>query len=139
MRSCKSECMEYVTEKGYICDKEETERLTNKKWCKINTNDVNNNSLTLGLPRKSNGYYWDYIKEKKDNKICLINEGQSSIKYKKCTMFDKIMYFKYLFGVFLVLFMVPPVVARSHLSQTLSLVGKTDVEILKFIFKQFKE
>lgn len=139
MRTCKNECMDYITEKGYICNNLETERFTNKKWCKINDYDVNNNSLILGKPKKSNGYYWDYIKEKNPNKICMTNEPQTEIKYKKCTIFDKNNYFKYLFGVFLTTFITAPVNAvKSHLSQTLNLLGKSDIDILRFMLKQFK-
>jgi hypothetical protein len=130
--------MDYTTEKGYICNNSQTEKFTNKKWCKINDNDVTNNSIILGKPKESNGYYWDYIKEQNTDKICMINEPQNKIKYKKCTLFDKINYLKYLFGFFLTLFITPPVLARSHLSQTLNLVNKSDVEILRFILKQFK-
>lgn len=130
--------MDYTTEKGYICNNLEIERFSNKKWCKINDNDVNNNSIVLGKPKKSNGYYWDYIKEQNSSKICMTNEPQNKIKYKKCTLFDKINHLKYLFGIFLTAFITPPVLARSHLSQTLNLVGKSDIDILRFILKQFK-
>ena len=138
MRTCKSECMDYTTEKGYICNNLQTEKFSNKKWCKINDNDVTNNSIVLGKPKESNGYYWDYIKEQNTDKICLTNEPQNKIKYKKCTLFDKINHLKYLFGIFSTAFITPPVLARSHLSQTLNLLGKSDVEILRFILKQFK-
>lgn len=118
MRSCKSQCMEYTTE-----------------WCKLNSNDDNNNSIVLGMPKKSNGYYWDYIKEKNSDKICMTNESPSEIKYKKCTIFDKVNYYKYLFGFFLTALITPPALARS----ALNLGGKSDIDILKFMLEQFKE
>ena len=139
MRTCKNKCMNYKTEKGYLCDTIESSNFTNKKWCKISENDVNNNSLTLGNPNKSNGYYWDYITTENKEPICMTNKPNDSPAYKTCTKFDKINYLKYLFGFFISMSLMPPVLAGSHFVQTISLINKPDMEVLKFMLNKFKE
>jgi hypothetical protein len=131
--------MDYKTEKGYLCDTLEASNFTNKKWCKINENDVNNNSLVLGMPNKTNGYYWDYIAEKNKEPVCMINEPNATPNYKKCTTFDKINYLTNLFSFFFIMTITPPVLGFSHFSQTMGLINKPDISILKFIFNKFKE
>ena len=138
-RNCTNKCMEYKTELGYLCDNSEGTYL-NKQLFKIPESDVTHNRLILSTPQQKNGYYWDFIREKNKTKVCIINQPHASeVKYKKCVSHDLLVYLKYLFGVFASLFMVPQVLGGAHLSQTLQLVGKTDMEVLRFLLKKFKE
>lgn len=101
MRNCNSLCKNYKTEKGYLCDKKEPSLLSNKKWCKINTNDLNNYQRYLPEPdyatdvSSGKRYYWDYIQEENKQKMCAYN---NEIKYNTCSLLEN---FKYYLGCML--------------------------------------
>jgi hypothetical protein len=145
MSNCNSICRNYRTEKGYLCDKEESTNLGGKKWCKINTNDVNNYGLHLPDPYSKTGllgkYYWDYIKEKGKQKIC-INDGKTD--YYSCPLINN---YNYYLGVLATLFLTPTIAGGSfiyslggeHLKQTIQLSTATNKQLLIFLIGKLRE
>jgi polyhydroxyalkanoate synthesis regulator phasin len=145
MSECNSLCRNYTTEKGYLCDKEESSNLEGKKWCKIDNNDIKNYGLYLSEPYTkmdwSGTYFWDYIEDKSQKKIC-INEGR--ISYNRCSFLNN---FNYYLGVLFML-LLPPTVAGGtfiysiggkHFKQTIELSTATNKQLLIFLIGKLRE
>jgi len=129
--------MKYKTKNNFLCNNANVSRLyPAKKWCYIDKqkalehNLLNNNKLEMD----DKGNYWDWIIKTLEKKQC-VDENQ---QYKICDTIDTLVYMKYIFSVFLCL-SVPQIVAAKHSWQTLNLIGKSDIEILKFMLDQFKK
>ena len=143
MSQCKSLCRRYKTEKGYLCDKLEKPGINKKNWCKINKSEVQNYKKYLEMPfvqtnftrKNGNLDYWDYVKEMNPQHIC----HSSNVNYYPCSSNSYLNNFKYLFGTIIFLLSTIGIAGSKHLSQTISLAGKSDKEILIFLAGKLRQ
>jgi hypothetical protein len=129
--------MKYKTKNGFLCNNANISRLyPTKQWCYIDKQKAMEHNLLAEnkLEMDNKGNYWDWISETLEKTQCMDNNKE----YKICSPMDKLLYMKYVFGVFLSL-SVPQIVAAKHSWQTLNLIGKSDIEILEFMLEQFKK
>ena len=143
---CKSKCYKYKTDKGYLCNEIAKGYFQKKKWCRIDNQDVINNSLSLEKPNKDMYGYWDYISEDSKNEICYANDSHSSISYKPCTFQDKRSFLYYLFSLLMLslkiaggAFIGIEAVGSSHLMQTINLTKMSNKAFLQYMLGKFNK
>lgn len=149
--NCKSKCFKYKTEKNFLCDQAFSSPFSNKKWCYITGDQLNNIGFRddSQKPYLRHNNYWDFINNEdpdtQTGTVCITKDKFDDFAFKKCTDNDKKKYLTYLFAVFMN-FCVKPITAigtpilffgRKHLYQTAMLANMSDKNFLIFMLNEF--